>query len=220
MNFNKLLFLVFTALGFVSCVEKDKSKEKQEVVEITEVSKLPYFNSAIFTPEWEKGKHKIPKFSFINQKGEEVSNETFEGKIYVADFFFTICPGICPKLTKNMGMLQKAYQDDVDIKLVSHSVMPWNDTVEKLAIYAEQNEVNLPQWHLVTGDTDAIYDIARNGYFADEDFIKTQDEADFIHTENFILVDKEGYIRGVYNGTLPLDVKRLMRHIEILKKEL
>lgn len=220
MNYNRFLFLVFVTLGFVSCVEKDKGKGKLEIIENTEITKLPYFNSAIFTPEWEKGTHKIPNFTFTNQKGQEVTQKTFEGKIYIADFFFTICPGICPKLTRNMGLLRDEYRDDLDIKLLSHSVMPWNDTVDKLAVYAEQNEVNLPQWHLVTGDTDAIYDIARNGYFADEDFVKTQDETDFIHTENFILVDKEGYIRGVYNGTLALDVKRLMRHIEILKKEL
>jgi len=220
MNYNRFLFFVFVAIGFTSCVEKDKGKDKLEIVENTEITKLPYFNSAIFTPEWEKGTHKIPKFTFTNQKGEEVTNKTFEGKIYITDFFFTICPGICPKLTKNMSMLQDEYQEDSNIKLLSHSVMPWNDTVDKLAVYAEQNEVNLPKWHLVTGDTNAIYDIARNGYFADEDFVKTQDEADFIHTENFILVDKNGYIRGVYNGTLALEVKRLMRHIKILKKEL
>lgn len=220
MNYSRFILLVFVTLGFVSCVEKDKGKGKLEIVENTEITKLPYFNSAIFTPEWEKGAHKIPKFSFINQKGEEVTNKTFEDKIYVADFFFTICPGICPKLTKNMGRLRDAYQNDADIMLLSHSVMPWNDTVEKLEVYAETNNINLPQWHLITGDKDAIYDIARNGYFADEDFVKIQDEANFIHTENFVLVDKEGYIRGVYNGTLALDVKRLMRHIKILKKEL
>ena len=217
MNYVRLSFLVLLSLA--SCVNHDKNKDKLEILQNTEIVKLPYFNSAIFTPEWEKGKHKIPNFSFTNQEGDEVTNKTFEGKIYVADFFFTICPGICPKLTQNMGMLQEEYQNDLDIKLISHSVMPWNDTVDKLADYAQQNNVRLPQWNLVTGDKDAIYTIARKGYFADEDFVKTQDETNFIHTENFVLVDKEGYIRGVYNGTLPLEVKRLMRHIKILKKE-
>jgi protein SCO1/2 len=208
-----------TLLSF-SCSEKEQSKNKVEVIEKTEVTQLPYFNTPIFTPEWEKGTHKIPPFSFINQVGDEVTNKTFEGEIYVADFFFTICPGICPKLTQNMGLLQEKYKEDLSVKLISHSVMPWNDTVDKLAVYAEKNNVNLPQWHLVTGDKDAIYDIARNGYFADEDFGKTQEEDNFIHTENFVLVDQQGYIRGVYNGTLALDVKRLMRHIEILKTAL
>lgn len=219
MNCIRNLLLALIVSGVVSCAHRHQSKEKTEFVENTGVTKLPYFNSAIFTPEWEKGRHKIPDFSFTNQNGEIVTNKTVEGNIYVADFFFTICPGICPKLTKNMGILQEEYKDDPAIKLISHSVMPWSDTVEKLAVYAHEHGVHLPQWHLVTGNKDAIYEIARNGYFADEDFVKTQDEDGFIHTENFILVDKEGYIRGVYNGTLELEVKRLIRHIEILKTE-
>jgi len=101
----------------------------------------------------------------------------------------------------------------------SHTVMPWVDTVDKLKEYEDENEINSRKWHLVTGDKDELYDIARNGYFADEDFKKTQDKSDFIHTENFILIDKEGYIRGVYNGTIAVDVLRLMRHIEILQRE-
>lgn len=220
MNYSKILFLIIVLATFSSCNETTKNQEKQDVTTQAEVTKLPYFNSALFTPVWDKGTHKIPEFSFTNQIGEQVTNETYAGKIYVADFFFTICPGICPKLTKNMGMLQEAYNDDSDIKLLSHTVMPWEDTVEKLNVYAQKHAVNLPQWNLVTGDRDEIYEIARNGYFADEDFVKTQSEDNFIHTENFILVDEEGFIRGVYNGTLALEVKRLMRHIEILRKEI
>lgn len=222
MNYNKILFLFGVLVVFSSCIDTNKKEEKNAVAvkAKAKVAKLPYFNSALFTPVWEKGTHKIPEFSFTNQIGEQVTNKTYSGKIYVADFFFTICPGICPKLTKNMGMLQDAYKDDADIMLLSHSVMPWEDTVEKLNAFAEKHTIKLPQWNLVTGNTDEIYEIARNGYFADEDFVKTQTEDNFIHTENFILVDQQGYIRGVYNGTLPLEVKRLMRHIEILKKEL
>jgi protein SCO1/2 len=119
-----------------------------------------------------------------------------------------------------MGSLQKDYQNDKDIMLLSHTVMPWKDSVPVLKKYAERNEVDSNKWHLVTGDKDEIYQIARTGYFADEDFTKTQDESDFIHTENFILVDKQGYIRGVYNGTLEVDVLRLKRHVNILKEEM
>ena len=181
---------------------------------------MPYFNSTDFTPEWDKATHKIPEFSFTNQNGEAVTNKTFEDKIYIADFFFTSCPGICPKLTKNMGSLQETYKKDKDIMLLSHTVMPWKDSIPVLKNYGQKNHVNVAKWHLVTGDKDALYNIARTGYFADEDFIKTQDESDFIHTENFILVDKQGYIRGVYNGTLEIDVDRLKRHIKILKTEI
>ena len=209
MKYSILILLVFI---MTSC------KNKQ--AESNEVAQLPYFNSTDFTPEWDKATHKIPEFSFTNQKGEAVTNKTYKNKIYIADFFFTSCPGICPKLTKNMGSLQEAYKNDADIMLLSHTVMPWKDSIPVLKDYAQKNHVNAEKWHLVTGDKGELYHIARTGYFADEDFIKTQDESDFIHTENFILVDKQGYIRGVYNGTLEIDVDRLKRHIEILKKEI
>ncbi len=116
-----------------------------------------------------------------------------------------------------MASLQDNYLDDGEIMFLSHSVMQWYDTVEVLAEYAQNNMVNSDRWNLVTGNKEEIYTIARNGYFADEDFMKTQDENNFIHTENLILVDGEDYIRGVYNGTLETDVIRLMRHIEMLK---
>ncbi len=206
MKYSILIVLVFI---IASCKKKQSN----------DVAKLPYFNSTDFTPEWDKAMHKIPEFSFTNQNGEVVTNKTYKDKIYIADFFFTSCPGICPKLTKNMGSLQETYKNDIDIMLLSHTVMPWKDSVSVLKGYAQKNHVNVAKWHLVTGDRDALYGIARTGYFADEDFIKTQDESDFIHTENFILIDKQGYIRGVYNGTLEIDIERLKRHITILKRE-
>ena len=201
-------------LSFLSC--KNQSKDTT----VSEITKLPYFNSPDFTPEWEIPTHKIPEFSFINQNGEIVNNATYTGQIYIADFFFTSCPGICPKLTKNMASLQEEYKSDNIIKLLSHTVMPWKDSITVLKEYAKRNGVNDEKWNLVTGNKDVLYNIARTGYFADEDFIKTQDDSNFIHTENFILVDKKGYIRGVYNGTLEVDVLRLKRHIDILRKEI
>lgn len=207
MKYRIILILI---LLFSSCKKDEKSKS---------VSSLPYFNSADFTAEWDTPKHKIPQFSFTNQNGETVTNSTFKNHIYVADFFFTSCPGICPKLTKNMSNIQETYKNDDHIKLLSHTVMPWRDSVPLLKDYGLKNNVNPDKWHLVTGDKDVLYSIARNGYFADEDFTKTQDESNFIHTENFVLVDKEGYIRGVYNGTLEIDIERLKRHIKILKQE-
>jgi len=151
--------------------------------------------------------------------GDTISNIHLKGKIYIADFFFTSCPGICPKLTKNMESLQEAYAKNENIMLLSHSVMPWKDSVSVLNDYAIDHHVNSQKWYLLTGNKDDIYNIARNGYFADEDFTKTQDETNFIHTENFILVDREGYIRGVYNGTVEVDVERLKRHLELLINE-
>ncbi len=196
---------------FFSCKEEAKQNKQ--------VAKLPYFNSADFTPNWDNATHKIPEFSFVNQESKTITNKTLEGKIYIANFFFTSCPGICPKLTKNMNEIQEVYKNDKDVMLLSHTVMPWRDSISVLKDYAIRNNVNVAKWHLVTGHKDELYNIARNGYFADEDFTKTQDESNFIHTENFILVDKNGHIRGVYNGTLAVEVKRLKRHIEILRNE-
>lgn len=211
--------IILLIVCFYSCNTNRKDK-KMEIADAVRVYKLPYFNSSEFSPEWNTATHKIPNFSFKNQNGELITNDNYRGKIYVADFFFTSCPGICPKLTKNMKNLQESYHDDDNIMLLSHTVMPWKDTVELLKTYEIENGVDSKKWNLVTGEKDALYNIARNGYFADEDFKKTQDESEFIHTENFILVDTKGYIRGVYNGTIKLDIQRLKRHIEILKNEI
>ncbi len=181
-------------------------------------NRLPYFDSPDFTPKWSKGTHKIPSFQFINQNGDSVSNEDYKGKIYIADFFFTSCPGICPKLTKHMKILQNIYREYDDILLLSHTVMPWHDSVSVLKQYEIKNDINGAKWNLVTGNKEELYKIAREGYFADEDFTKTTDDTQFIHTENFILVDGEGFIRGVYNGTLEVEIERLKRHLYILNE--
>ena len=115
--------------------------------------------------------------------------------------------------------MQEAFKDDKDVLLLSHSVTPVKDSVPVLKTYGIENNVNPNKWNLVTGDKNEIYNIARKGYFADEDFVKTQDESAFIHTENFILIDKKGRIRGVYNGTLAIEKDRILRHIQLLKKE-
>lgn len=187
---------------------------------------LPFFNAASLTPHWiEKGApeykriHNIADFKLVNQDGDTITNANYKGKIYVADFFFTICPGICPILEKHMSILQEEYEFDPQVLLLSHTVMPSRDSVSVLKKYAEKNEIKASKWNLVTGKKKDIYNLARYSYFADEDFEKTQDENAFIHTENFILIDQLGRIRGVYNGTLKTDLKRLIRHIEILKKE-
>ena len=214
-SFNKIMFCFLVFL--FSC-----KKEKK----IDRINTLPFFNSASFTPEWidekltdYKSIHTIPDFNLINQEGKEITHKTYKGKIYVADFFFVSCPGICPILEKNMSKLQEKYKNDSTILLLSHTVMPVKDSVSVLKRYAVDNDIDSKKWNLVTGDKEQIYSLARKAYFADEDFEKTQDENAFIHTENFVLIDKKGRIRGVYNGTLGLDIERLIRHIEILKKE-
>ncbi|CAL2094116.1 protein SCO1 [Tenacibaculum sp. 190524A05c] len=214
---NTLIVFLSSTFFFFSC------KKKKEVDKTTT---LPFFNSALMTPEWiaqdtdEYQKiHKVGEFQLINQEGELITNKVYNGKIYVADFFFVTCPGICPVLEKNMSILQEKYMKDDEVFLLSHTVMPTKDSVPVLKQYALENDIHSGKWNLVTGDKKQLYDLARTSYFADEDFVKTQDEDAFIHTENFVLVDKKGRIRGVYNGTIKLEIQRLIRHIDMLKKE-
>jgi len=161
--------------------------------------------------------HRISQFKLINQLGDTITEKTFEGKIYVADFFFTRCGGICPKMTKQMDRAAEVLKNEKDVMFLSHSVTPVMDSVPILAAYADLYGADPEQWMLVTGDKKQIYDLARKFYFA----VTTEgegDEADFIHTENFVLIDKEKRIRGFYDGTSEKDVDRLIGDIRILLK--
>lgn len=219
-----IITLLLTSFLF-SCSKKEKKETIKIAKQTQKIDKLPYFNTPDFNPMWLTGNnnleefHKIPEFSFKNQLNEEVTNKTFEGKIYVANFFFTTCPNICIQLTQNMRQIQQLYANDNDVKLLSHTVLPSIDTVEILKEYGERQNIDPKKWHLVTGDKEKIYELARKAYFADDLYKQTKDKNRFIHTENLILIDKKGHIRGVYKGTLPAEVKRIQRHIEILKKE-
>lgn len=160
--------------------------------------------------------HKINDFSLTNQNGETVTQENYKGKIYVADFFFTTCATICPIMTKNMADIQKEIMNDRDIMLLSHSVTPEIDTVAQLKRYAIEKGVNDKKWNLVTGDKKQIYDLARKSYLA----VKSQGDNDYgmVHTENFMLIDKERRIRGFYDGTKKEDIEKLLEDLETLKK--
>ena len=151
-----------------------------------------------------------------NQNGEEITQANYKDKIYVADFFFTTCQDICPIMTKNMNQLQEELKNEDEILLLSHSVMPEVDTVEQLKEYAIENNVNDSKWNLVTGDKKQIYELASKSYLAVED--SNFNEFDMIHTENFMLIDKEKQIRGFYDGTNSEDINRLLKDIEILKQ--
>ena len=202
---NKYLVYIFFLIFILSCKVNKK--------------RLPYFDSYDFSPKWNSVNHTIPKFEFINQNGDTITNHDYAGKIYVADFFFTTCPGICPKLTKHMKILEDLYSKNDQIKFLSHTVMPWHDSVSVLNEYGKRYDIESKKWNLVTGDKEEIYRVARDGYFADNSF-KTQESVnEFIHSENFYLIDKNGKIRGVYNGTLEIEIERLKRHIKTLEQE-
>ena len=160
--------------------------------------------------------HKISDFKLTNQNGKEITQANYKDKIYVADFFFTTCQDICPVMTKNMYQLQEELKNDNQILLLSHTVIPEVDTVEKLKEYAIENNVDDSKWNLVTGDKKQIYELARKSYLAVED--SNYSQYDMIHTENFMLIDKEKQIRGFYDGTNSDDINRLLKDIEILKQ--
>ena len=162
--------------------------------------------------------HTIADFSLINQNGKTVTQDTYNNKIYIADFFFTTCQTICPIMTDHMIILQNKLKLDKDVMLLSHTVTPEIDSVAQLKKYALNKGVLDSKWNLVTGDKKEIYQLARKSYLA----VKSSGdggEYDMIHTENFILVDQKKRIRGYYDGTLEEDIESLLNDIDILKQE-
>ena len=192
---------------------------------LTPKKKLPIFNPSDVNPELVDSTvqhvskyHTIANFSFTNQNGEIITQKNYEGKIYVADFFFTTCPTICPIMQDNMVEIQNAFKDVSDVMLLSHSVMPHIDNVPVLKKYALEKGVIDSKWNLVTGDKKDIFYIARKSYLA----VKTETEGelyDMVHTENFILVDKKRRVRGFYDGTKKEEIKRLIDDIRFLIDE-
>ncbi len=187
---------------------------------------LPFYADAAFTPHWIapgapelETFHRVASFELTNQDGEAVTQETFEQKIYIADFFFSTCPGICKAMTQNMAGLQETFTDDPDVLFLSHSVTPDVDDVEQLAGYAEANGVESGKWHLVTGDRGLIYRLGRRSYFVDENQGEDVGEEEFLHTENFVLVDKQRHIRGIYNGLNKASLAQLVADVNRLKQE-
>tara|TARA_X000000368_G_C22795266_1_gene607744 strand:+ start:83 stop:760 length:678 start_codon:yes stop_codon:yes gene_type:complete len=207
-----LFLLVFSVVG-VSLLTKAQTPEE----------KLPVYSPSMVSPElveediqYVKKYHKINPFSMTNQNGLTVTEMDYSDKIYVADFFFTTCPNICPIMTANMIYIQEKLKED-DIMLASFSVTPEIDTVEVLKKYSLDKGVNDEKWNLMTGDRVQIYDLARKSFLvAKED--PRGGENEMIHTENFVLIDKEKRIRGYYDGTNLEEIEKLLVDIEILKK--
>jgi protein SCO1/2 len=162
--------------------------------------------------------HKIGPFELLNQNGDTITQADYQGKIYVADFFFTTCPSICPIMTKNMTLLQEEFKNDPDVLLLSHSVTPEIDSVAVLREYADRKGVMDAKWNLVTGDRQQIYDLARKSYLAVKKN-KYGGENAMIHTENFLLIDKEGRLRErSYDGTDVEEIQALIADIYVLKE--
>ncbi|MFV8368763.1 SCO family protein [Flavobacterium sp. LB2R40] len=186
---------------------------------------LPIYNPADVNPElvdstiqYKSKYHTIADFSFVNQDGKIITQKDYEGKIYVADFFFTTCGSICPKMTTNLSGIQKVFINNPKVKLLSHTVFPETDSVPVLKAYANKHHVDANKWNLVTGDKKEIYAMARKSYLAVK-LGKPSELYDMVHTENFVLVDTKKRVRGFYDGTNKEDMKRLIDDITFLSNE-
>ena len=183
---------------------------------------LPIFTPSMVNPElvdttiqYVANKHFIADFAFTNQNGKTITQKDYDGKVYVADFFFTTCQSICPKMTNNMVWLQEQIKNNPKVMLLSHSVTPEIDSVSVLKAYAKEKGVIDSKWNLVTGDKKDIYYIARKSYLA----VKTgkpEELYDMVHTENFVLVDQKRRVRGFYDGTNREDMEKLLEDILFL----
>ena len=199
---------------FISCDTKNHNEFR-----------LPIYTPADLDPDWvdlslknSTDPHVVDDFEFINQNGLVVNEQTIEGKIYIAEFFFTTCPGICPMLTKHTKKIQDEFLNDHDVLILSHTVYPEHDSVSVLHAFGEQHNINSAKWHLLTGSKQDLYTMSRKGYFAISYQPDLSDEG-FIHTENVVLVDKQRRLRGIYNGTNAHEMNRLIEDIYLLKKE-
>lgn len=211
----RLFFIVLLALSSVIIVLMYHALKPEK--------RLPVYQPSMVNPElvdsslvYVKKYHSIADFKLINQNGDTISQADYAGKIYIADFFFTTCPTICPIMTANMADIQQIIKGDDEVMLLSHSVTPEIDSVPQLKKYALEKGVIDAKWNLVTGDKKQIYELARKSYLA----VLTDGDGgpyDMIHTENFILVDKERRIRGFYDGTSSEEVAQLLEDLKVLK---
>lgn len=219
-----LIFLVIfaVAVGVAYKINSDQAAKDAHVLKVynpIDIIEPGLVDSTLLR----KGQgHTIGDFSFINQYGRTITQKDVEGKIYVVDYFFTTCGSICPKMTAQMTRVQGAFLNEPDIMILSHTVWPEVDTVEQLLSYAKEKGVREGKWHLLTGDKDHLYELARKSYFV---LKPTEAEdvgdgnSDFIHTNNFVLVDRKRRIRGYYDGTSSDEVDHLIQDIKILLEE-
>ena len=211
--FKSILLFSITSITLIACGLENQKNKKAE---------FPILGRKQYVEKIVDGKtvtdtvdHTIPDFKLVNQDSNWVTPETFEGKVYVADFFFTSCPTICPTMKKEMLRVYEAYKDNDEVAIISHTIDPEYDTVALLKDFAQKLDVEAPKWNFVTGEKEAIYELGQKGYMvtAMED---ENEEGGYLHSGAFVLVDKERKIRGVYDGTKSLEVDKLIKDIELL----
>lgn len=208
---NYYWLLLIIPLIFVAWYFFNKNEQKP-------IRTLPYFGQKNSLKNGDTSYHTVKPFCFINQFNEKVTEEHVKGKIYVTDFFFTTCQSICPIMSNQLERVYKEFASNQDILILSHTVSPEEDSVNVLMDYAKLHGVNDKRWYFLTGEKKHLYDMARTGYLLNAEE-GNGDEDDFIHTQNFALVDKERHLRGFYDGTDSLDVTRLITDIKLLLEE-
>lgn len=201
-----ILPLVFVAWYFIN-----KNEQKP-------IRTLPYFGQKNTITKGDTTFHTVKPFYFVNQYSEKVTEETVKNKIYVTDFFFTTCQTICPVMSTELERVYQQFANRNDVLIISHTVSPEEDSVNVLMDYAKLHGVKDKKWLFLTGDKKQLYDMARQGYLLNAEQ-GNGDEDDFIHTQNFALVDKERHLRGFYDGTDSIEVTRLITDINLLLEE-
>mgnify|MGYP002628446217 CR=1 FL=1 len=188
---------------------------------MSEEASLPFLGRKTVDEAGVEQKHTIPEFSFTNQYGENLRQKDMDGHIYVADFFFTSCPTICPVMKSQMLRVYEHFGDNENLKILSHTIDPYHDSVKVLHDYAAALGITGDQWNFVTGDQDEIYEIGEKSYMvpAQEDTLTAEETGGFLHSGAFILVDKKRHPRGIYDGTVEEEVNQMIRDIELLMKE-
>ena len=189
-------------------------------------STIPFYNSPDFTPNFlseaeaeTQITHRIKSFAFFNQDSILFDSKSLEGKVYVANFFFTQCNNICPDMTAQLKRIEKAFPGNPQVVLLSFSVTPWIDDVKTLQKFSEKNQISSSNWNLLTGSKEEIYTLARKSFFAEESIGYNKETKEFLHTEHFVLVDQKGRIRGIYNGTMALDAEQCIEDMQAILKE-
>ena len=211
----RIVFLLLSSCSITSCAHN-----KKHTID------LPYYNEPTFTPVFLKGSSKIEKeinhtiadFSLLNQDSILVNQNIFKNKIQIANFIFTSCGSICPIMTKNLKIVSDKFQKDSNVVFLSYSVTPWIDKPGVLKKFKNNYNITNKNWEFLTGSKSEIYTLARQSYFAEEDIGFSKDSTEFLHTEHIILVDKTKRIRGIYNGTLQLEMEQLIEDINSLKQ--
>lgn len=205
----KSLIIILIACSILACQQKNET--------------LPFYATPDFEPTWNpkhpENLHTISSFSCINQNGKIITDKNLVGKITIVNFIFTSCGGICPDMTRNLRTIQDTFLQNPAIHFLSYSVKPWEDSVTRLKEFANIFGINEKKWDLLTGDKTQIYTLARKSYYAEEDAGLNKDSSAFLHTENVLLIDKNKHIRGLYKGTLPLDMQHLISDIHCLINE-